>query len=207
MITIGCLRRRRAGEMHEGLQFVVIIIIIVLLVMVGKTKYNTAASSAGLSVSLDDMRNLTMSIHNYRFDHGAVPFVGDPGGPTWGWATSLSVLTTPIPYSTHIPIDPYWASDAKAPTMPGHTHKPIATTSDMTFLYATAHLDGMTSSSIVVARHSMPSRHQFRLVSPGPDRSFENAGSKYGKKARFDPTNGMGSWGDITRRDLDPLWP
>lgn len=203
---------RNLNRAFTLIELLVVVAIISILASIATVNYSQAQTRSKVSVVHNDLRVLAGALEAYRVDLNKYPpavGVGPAFNPFSDFAEPVSArmypLTTPIAYITHVPRDPFHATDGW-----GSPDLPIFDTYDY------------VDADAVPSRGSgLTSGAEWRLFSPGPDLFLAYGGrlaapSDVIANARgldYDPTNGTTSWGDIVQvgpvcmRYGDPLDP
>ena len=115
---------RHPPALREGftlIELLTVIAIIAILTAIAAANLLEAQTRAKVSRAKADLRTLTLAVEVYRVDHNAYPLVADEKGeaiapyPPIGlgpeaFETRLSPsVTTPVPYITSLPADPFAA--------------------------------------------------------------------------------------------------
>lgn len=188
---------RRAFTLIELL---IVVAIIAILAAIAIPNMLEAQVRAKVSRARNDLRTLATAIESYMVDYQRPPYDGEPGDPHWGWATAQAQLTTPIAYISTVMADVFQDTGMPDATIPGHSNYMGPNRTRHTFDYSTASWENLAADPAKTAvwlRHLGPS--PYKIASAGPDLEFDNAGSFYGLRQIYHPTNGTTSLGDIPR--------
>lgn len=189
---------------HRGftlIELLVVVSIISILAAISVANLLEAQTRAKVTRVHSDLRTVATSIEAYMVDNGRPAYDGEPGFAFYGWNNALVQLTTPIAYQTTVLPDLFQDSGVGEPTRPGHTHYIDAPAkSRHSYDYSTAYWNevGLDQARTEEWRHNF-GYSAWKLTSAGPDRQFVNAGSFFGTREIYDPTNGTVSQGDIIR--------
>lgn len=183
------------------IELLVVVAIIAIIAAIALPNFLEAQTRSKVSRVKSDLRTLATGIEAYTVDWNAPPYDGEPGVPHHGWLNSLSRMTTPVAFLTSLPADVFHDSTLVEPTLPGHTHfVDSPSKSRHSYDYSTAYWEGVTTNPVKAAEWSRRfDSSAWKVTSPGPDTRFENAGSFYGQREDYDPTNGTVSLGDVVR--------
>jgi len=171
------MRMRNAFTLIELL---IVVAIIAILALIAVPNFLEAQVRAKVSRAYADIRNQRVALEAYRVDNPAYPCsINQPYPPR------LMELTTPIPYITTCPYDPFNTRDGQ----PFYYHY-VSATDELdwlkhnwrTYMYGVEHADD--------PNYPFPSAIQWHIRSLGPNCQLDHG-------ARYDPTNGTVSLGDI----------
>jgi prepilin-type N-terminal cleavage/methylation domain-containing protein len=192
------MRTRNAFTLIELL---IVVAIIAILAAIAVPNLLEAQVRAKVSRAKSELRTLATGIEAYTVDNGRSPYDGEPGFAHFGWATSQSYMTTPIAYLSSLPADIFQDDTLAETARPMQSHfLDTPGQNNHVYDYSTAYWEdiindpGKESTWIANFGYS-----PWKLTSPGPDLQHVNAGSFYGMRELYDPTNGTTSEGDIVR--------
>jgi prepilin-type N-terminal cleavage/methylation domain-containing protein len=195
--------RRGAGAAGRGftlIELLIVVAIIAILAAIAIPNFLEAQMRAKVSRVRSDLRTLATGIESFQVDKGKPPSDGENGEPHVGWATALGRMTTPIAYITSLPADPFQDSTLPETNRPGTTHFLDAAGTRHSYDYGTFAWEVAPGDLVREAEwESVFGYSPWKLTSAGPDLRFDNPGSFYGFRARYDPTNGTTSLGDLVR--------
>ncbi|HUT25731.1 MAG TPA: prepilin-type N-terminal cleavage/methylation domain-containing protein [Sumerlaeia bacterium] len=100
----GTRGRRKLG--FTLIELLIVVAIIAILAAIAVPNFLEAQTRAKVSRCLNDMRTMRTAMEAYRVDHNAYP--PDNIGPReLGEFPSFAMLTTPVAYTTSIPLSPF----------------------------------------------------------------------------------------------------
>lgn len=200
------------------IELLVVVAIIAILVALALVQYNTAKIRSLVAVAETDLRAYAMALAQYYLDNEAFPddvrlrALKGERDPPWDPAKLLYPLTSPIPYLSVLPNkDPFVAKG-------GFDEKPGVTGRRRHFYYIYFNEGGPPRNPGVTNKEGWAEiypykdprdnnklgpkfRFKWKMYSNGPDNlDIDYRTGKYsGGEPVYDPTNGLRSWGDITR--------
>ncbi|MDX2176334.1 MAG: prepilin-type N-terminal cleavage/methylation domain-containing protein [Candidatus Sumerlaeia bacterium] len=183
------------------IELLVVVAIISILAAIAVPNFLAAQTRSKVSRVRSDLRTLATAIEAYSADHQRPPYDGDPGFAHFGWVNALKGLTTPVAYLAALPTDVFQDSALAEASRPGHTHYIDGSArSRHSYDYSSAAWEDLPRNPGVAADWARNMGNSpWKLSSAGPDLAFVNAGSYYGFRALYDPTNGTASDGDLLR--------
>ncbi|MDX1972919.1 MAG: prepilin-type N-terminal cleavage/methylation domain-containing protein [Candidatus Sumerlaeia bacterium] len=179
------------------IELLITVAIIAILAAIAVPNFLEAQTRSKVSRVKSDLRTLATAVEAYSVDFNRPPYDGEPGFAHYGWVEAQKQLTTPVAFLTSLPTDAF--QDRLAPPAPraGHTNE---IGNRHVYDYSTRRwedVDGTGAQRDGWLRNMGNSA--WKLTSAGPDLRFDNAGSFYGFRELYDPTNGTISDGDIVR--------
>ena len=190
---------RRAFTLIELL---VVVGIIAILAAIAVPNFLEAQTRAKVSRVRSDLRTLATGIEAYSVDNNRPPKDTFPATPHIGWASSHQALTTPISYLTSVPADTFQDSILQGETCaPGTTFfVDEPSRRQHSYDYCTAEWSGFDANGdykpLWLACFGAA---RWETGSCGPDKAYRTSSGNFGQGARYDPTNGTVSEGDIYR--------
>jgi prepilin-type N-terminal cleavage/methylation domain-containing protein len=180
------------------IELLIVVAIIAILAAIAVPNFLEAQTRSKVSRVRADLRTIATSIESYSVDYSRPPYDGEPGFAHRGWATTMARMTSPVAYMTSVPADLFQDEQLADTSLPGETH--FVSSRRHAFDYATAHWEDIANNPAQKARWDTSfGNSRWKLTSAGPDRTFMGPGSFFGFEARYDPTNGTVSAGDIVR--------
>ncbi len=183
------------------IELLIVVAIIAILAAIAVPNLLNAQVRAKVARVKNDLRTLATAIEAYSVDNNRPPYDGEPGFVHYGWASAQHGLTTPVSYLTTVPGDVFLDSTFPESTRPDQTNFiDYPSRKTHSYDYATAYWEDIATDAAKRAdwqRNFGPSL--WKITSCGPDRRFMNAGSFYGFRELYDPTNGTLSEGDVVR--------
>ena len=176
------------------IELLIVVAIIAILAAIAVPNFLEAQARAKVAREKNDLRSIAVALAAYYVDENSYPPWTERGGTrihpaSWRFAW----LTTPVPYMTSVPIDPY----AHIESGQYDSGRPKWDTYDLVTWNGDLTNDPWTYS------------HAYRVNGFGPDFSNGFAGGNVPvpgvvnfdqfPNMIYDPTNGTVSWGDIVR--------
>ncbi|MBI1386815.1 MAG: prepilin-type N-terminal cleavage/methylation domain-containing protein [bacterium] len=161
------------------IELMITVAIVGILAAIALPNYTNSLIKAKAAKAEADMNALSTAIESYRIDHNRYPSWTDPDGTHKNPVDRrLIPLTTPMPYMSVIPVDPFisvWEYEAY-------------TTYDYVDAWSSIHYkkDSILDVSFRCS--------EWRLASAGPDGRVT-----FGSAYSYNLTNGLRSIGDIVR--------
>lgn len=200
------------------IELLVVVAIIAILIAIAVVNFMNAKTRALVSRAEAELRSFAMAIANYQLDNGEFPadvrirnLRGEPD-PPWDPAKLLYVLSTPVAYMSSVPSkDPFPAK--------GFDRRDVQGSGRWRHFYYIYFNEGGPPENLGQTRgtgwatiypHRGPQglgpgfRYKWKMYSNGPDNmDIELKNGQFyrysGGEPVYDPTNGLRSWGDITR--------
>jgi len=182
------------------IELLIVVAIIAILAAIAIPNFLEAQVRSKVSRCRADMRSLSTALEAYRVDNNKYPPMSDKGPQsTWSlWqdigaggddhARTPSYLTTPNPYITSLPLDPFipWTTLSGQPWV-----------IEIGKRYAYFNYPQFKEANVYYS----PTRHadagDWLMYGYGPDQDpFNKQGAVY---VNYDPTNGTVSWGNVFR--------
>ncbi len=184
--------------------------LVALLAAIAFPAYRQSLVRSKISHVHSDFRKIAVALESYRADHAAYPFDLDSRG--WPWYLT-DVLTTPVPYLT----------------TNAFLQDPFRSNTGTTFLirryryinYPANGPDGYwppcplpgpftdrwigNTPPVSVSENARAALGDWKLLSAGPDETYEQTSSFFGESTQYDPTNGVLSGGDLFRSQARKL--
>lgn len=180
------------------IELLVVVAIIAILAAIAIPNLLEAQTRAKVARVRNDLRVIATGLEAYTVDHNQPPFDGLPGEDHVGWVNAQALMTTPIAYLSTVQADLFQDRRLPDATRAGNTH--FITPGTHAFDYGTARWHNVAGNASARADWMRNiGQSAWKLVSCGPDRSFDNDGSYYGFRELYDPTNGTVSNGDLVR--------
>ncbi len=179
------------------IELLIVVAIIGVLAAIAIPNFLQAQTRAKMSACMSQMRTLATAVETYCVDYTLYPPYGriTPADVVEYPATQNAmtdrmsfigtVITTPIPYITRIPLDPFAGGFAGPPQIV-----------DIEYLNLVQHVANFGSSPPLFAAQLIPAWGPWRMVGAGPD---ADRGMDIKTNIVYDPSNGTVSNGDIVR--------
>jgi len=190
-------KKRRGFTLIELL---IVIAIILILIAIALPNFLEAQIRAKVTKAQGEMRSLATAVESYYTDYNQYPPDGDDLDPTvfpfdvanFDSYTRMKVLTTPIPYITEIPFDPFHGETVDLSQTPA---APLFLTGPpFTYAYNTfGSFGGQTPGT----PDNFGRPDDYGVTSLGPNGRFNSA---EGFPIHYSATNGTKSNGDIIRK-------
>lgn len=175
------------------IELLIVVAIIGVLAAIAVPNFLQARIRAQIARVQADQRSFADAMEFYALDHNAYPWTDANPHGQWPLERRWIALTTPVAYIGTIPMDPFGDGDRYRHSdgcphyvtydswvaLPGHSH--------WNFIREVAGELGLRSANL-----------RFAFVSQGPDRAVW-ACEGMNRPLVYDPSNGLGSWGDIAR--------
>ncbi len=182
------------------IELLIVIAIILILIAIALPNFLEAQIRAKVTKAQGEMRTLVTAIESYFTDYDQYPSDGDDLDPTvvpfdlsnFDSYTRMKVLTTPIPYVTEIPFDPFHGESVDLSQSPAAVL--FLTGPPFTYAYNTFGSFGAQSPG---TPDNFGRPDDFGVTSLGPNLEFNSAS---GVPIQYSPTNGTKSIGDIIRK-------
>ena len=182
------------------IELLIVIAIILILIAIALPNFLEAQIRAKVTKAQGEMRTLATAIESYFTDYDQYPPDGDDLDPTvvpfdlsnFDSFTRMKVLTTPIPYITEIPFDPFHGESVDLSQTPAAVL--FLTGPPFTYAYNTFGSFGAMSPG---TPNNSGKPDDFGVTSLGPNLLFDAAS---GLPIQYAPTNGTKSAGDIIRK-------
>jgi prepilin-type N-terminal cleavage/methylation domain-containing protein len=182
------------------IELLVVVAIISILAAIAVPNFLEAQTRAKVARVRSDLRTLATGVESYAVDNNRSPFDGAPGSDHFGWVNAQAQMTTPIAYLTSVLADVFQDSRLGESVRPGHTNFLNGPGNTHSFDYGTANWHDLSNNAGQRADWERNMGNSaWKLVSCGPDRTFDGPGSYYGFRELYDPTNGTLSTGDLVR--------
>jgi len=182
--------KARRSDAFTLIELLIVVAIVAILAAIAVPNFLEAQTRSKVSRASADMRSMATALEIYRVD-----WSNYPPSLAFAFVGELSGLTTPVPYITSIPKDPFLARDASGFVFSDNVYDYVR------FRYVT-----QPSPLLMVSGDSSRAQdsHWF-LISPGPDARQEGnylvadiPGWSFPHET-YDATNGTVSEGDIFR--------
>jgi prepilin-type N-terminal cleavage/methylation domain-containing protein len=196
---------RRAFTLIELL---IVVAIIAILAAIAIPNFLEAQTRSKVARAKSDMRTVASAVEAYAIDNNTIPFDADdypdynqmdPASQSrWNQKERFALLTTPLPYLSSMPADPFQLAGTVQDPMtqllfPGDPPQPYA--------YLTAENSDPRLPKV--------KPQTYGITSVGPNRIFDSAQYDYAlsmeenqMNSNYDPSNGTISRGDIIRSKL-----
>ena len=187
------------------IELLIVVAIIAILALIAVPNFLEAQVRSKVSRCKADMRTTATALESYGVDHNGYPPEWDYGHPlgTWGTVNEPpfhtripSHLTSPVPYITSIPKDPFISFEMFLDWAPKHVSERYVY---YNYKYYFAYWwPSSPPNPNAAGYHRYEDAGEWLFYSPGPDRDWYNqpAASVY---INYDATNGTVSLGNIFR--------
>lgn len=180
------------------IELLIVVAIIGILAAIAVPNFVNARMRALVSRTYADLKNCATAIEQYGLDQGRYPYYNNPvdevGALSGAAVTYLPIwLTTPVPYFSQLPLDPFPPSYL-AESEKGNTTKPYKYIHGYDQVYKNQQFVG-SHIRYHFQNFSKETRQSimWQVWSLGPDRVVAHDGLSY------DVSNGLFSYGDISR--------
>ena len=219
--------RSRLYLTHRGftlIELLIVIAIILILIAIALPNFLAAQTRSKVAKVMAEMRTVASAMNHYFTDYNIFPnpyypfrmppkqsgvlhkesflwIVGVDSNPGGRWNAERQVgrqMTTPNLYLSEIPVDPFW-SETFQKTIIGDDGITYGEIDDMK-ISACSNLYYSRGNNILRWGTNLPNNYptfvaDFMLHTPGPNLRIEQG--SFSRHAFYDPTNGVGSDGDI----------
>ncbi len=191
-------------RLHSGftlIELLVVVAVIAILAAIALPNFLEAQTRAKVSRTKADMKTLATVVEAYTVDHNRPPYDGEPGETHYGWVNIWKAVTTPVAYTGSL-FPAVFQDDGMAESpLPGHTNfLSPSNKRKHVYDYSTAYWERVATDPGQKATWGGNfGNTMWKVTSPGPDLEFDNAGSFYGQRELYDPTNGTISMGDLVK--------
>lgn len=164
------------------IELLIVVAIIGILAAIAVPNFLNAQTRAKLAKVQGDFKAYGTAIEMYILDIGKPPWRSSE----YGWASSLSRLTTPVAYMNVIVADIFQAEDVKSFLSPDHF-----VGNSLTYDYSTVFKDGGNQWEYLFGNST------WRISSAGPDKALINVAGRQWLAPPYNASNGLISAGDI----------
>jgi prepilin-type N-terminal cleavage/methylation domain-containing protein len=173
------------------IELLIVVAIIGILAAIAVPNFLNAQTRAKLARVQGDFKSYGTAIETYTLDHGAAPWDSPSPAGDHGWASSLTRLTTPVSYMSHVLVDVFQAEDVIDTLSPSHF-----VGNELSYDYSTIYFNGGVNSPNQVWL-DLFGRSLWRITSAGPDKALINVTERRWLAPPYNPSNGLISAGDI----------
>ena len=166
------------------IELLIVVAIIGILAAIAVPNFLNAQTRAKLARVQGDFKSYGTAIETYTLDHGAAPWDSPSPAGDHGWASSLTRLTTPVSYMSHVLVDVFQAEDVIDTLSPSH------------FVEIGCHM--ITPPFTLTAESILPTvwldlfgRSLWRITSAGPDKALINVTERRWLAPPYNPSNGL----------------